>query len=170
MDLGGGAMRRYTATLAAAGLIAAVAAAAALAAMPATNHSFKGKGGSYTIQNGHWAVIGKGSYHFKTGGKRLQTNGTFVYIEGFSGTYLNCHGKKLLMTATNIAIPYKSGKFNWHSPHSYSGAFIRIWGSFGGSGDFAKINYLANFSGSNVNPSTIHGGCASWVRGTATTA
>ncbi len=162
-------MRRYTATFAAAGLIAAVAAATALAVKPATNHSFKGKGGSYTIQNGHWAAIGSGQYHFRTGGTRVQTNGTFVYIEGFYGTYLNCHGKKLFMSATNIAVPVKSGRFNWHSPKPYSGAFIRVWGTFGGGGDFAKINYVANFSGSNVNPSTIHGGCASWVHGTATT-
>lgn len=162
-------MRRYTATLAVAGLIAAVVAGAALASAPATRHKFSGKGGSYTIQNGHWAVIGSGHFHFKTSGKRLQSNGTFVYIESFYGTYLNCHGKKLFMSATNIPVSVKTGKFNWRSPKAYSGAFIRIWGSFGGSGDFAKVDYLANFSGSNTNPKTIHGGCASWVHGTATT-
>lgn len=162
-------MRRYTTAMAVAGAVIAAAAGVALAAAPAPNHKFSGSGRSYMVKNGRWAVNGSAHFHFRTSGKRLQTNGTFVYIENFSGTYINCRGKKLILTATNVPVSVKTGKFNFRSPRTYNGARIRLWGSFGGSGDFAKVNYLANFSSSNTNPKTIHSGCASWVRGTATT-
>jgi hypothetical protein len=159
-------MRRYKAALAGAGLMATALASATLAAAPAPNRHFSGNGSSHIVQNGHWARNGSGHFTFRTSGRIRQSNGKVVYVEQFHGTYLECHGTRTFIGGTNLAVN-KQGKFQLRFHHH--GAWVRIWGTFGGNGTSAEVSYVVNFSGSNTDPNTIHSGCASWVHGTATT-
>ena len=155
-------MRRYTSTLAVAGLLAAVAAGAALAAAPA-NKSYSGIGKNYWQQSGRWVAHGSGSFHFRTDkpyncGKNhgVPPGSDCQYITKFTGTYsASCtHGGTVHVTFLDVPINQKTNAFS--ATFNSGGHHGRLWGSFSKGGGSAKVNYRI----------TLSSGCTAWVRGT----
>ena len=155
-------MRRYTSTLAVAGLLAMVVAGVAIAAAPA-NKSYSGIGRSYWLQHGSWVKHGSGSFHFKTDkpyfcGKNngVPRGSDCQYITKFSGTYTaSCTSGSVPVTFKDVPINQKTNTFS--GTFSAGGHHGRLWGSFSKGGGSVKVNYRI----------TLHAGCTSWVRGTA---
>lgn len=153
-------MRRYTATLAVAGLTAAVVAGAALGAAPA-NRSYSGIGKNFWKQGGTWVAHGNGSFRFKTGKPYFcgKNNGNppgsnCQYITRFVGSYTaSCTSGIVHVTFFNVPINQKTNAFS--GSFASGGKSGRLWGSF--SGGSAKVNYRV----------TLSSGCTAWVRGTA---
>ena len=159
-------MRKYVAALSVVGLVGAAAATAASGTAPPFGQRFSGNGGNYRDEGSSWVRKGTGSFSFKTSSQGYSAK---HYLQNFRGTYRTaCTGHTLQVRVG--AIPVRrdgSFVFRFHD----SGAWVKIWGSFGGTGRRASVNYLANFSSTKSYDQRSPGslGCAAWVRGTAHT-
>lgn len=151
-------MRRYMTTLCLVGILGAGAAAAS-AAVP-THRGYSGSGRDSWNQGGTWVRHGSTSFRFTTSGKYFYASHRYhQYISYFHGSYTaSCSSRTLHVTAYNILIHQKTGRFNHSFQDSRTHARFTVWGAFRSGGDRAKVNYRITFSS----------GCASLVRGTAT--
>jgi hypothetical protein len=151
-------MRRYTTTLAVAGLLASLVAGVAVAAAPA-NRSYSGIGRVYWQQGGKWVRHGSASFQFRTDkpyncGKNngLPRGADCQYITRFVGSYRgSCTSGSAHVKEFNIPINQKTNAF---SARFNRGGTGRVWGSFHSGG--ATVNYRVKLSG-----------CSVWVRGKA---
>jgi hypothetical protein len=159
-------MRRQIAAVCVVGLIGVSTAAVALGAIPPPGRHFSGHGTNYQNQGSSWVGHGTGSFSFRISTSALSQK---RYVNNFRATYRTaCSSRTLRMFASGIPIR-KDGTFTYRFHDS--GAWVKIWGTFRGSGRKASVNYLANFSpkknDNQKNPGSL--GCAAWVRGTGRT-
>jgi hypothetical protein len=158
-------------------LAGALLAATALAATPKSGASFRGVGRDYMNNRPKWTAEASGRISFKT-------SGTGSAVLDFKGTYsYYCGGGNANVTETSMPVS-KRGTFGARFSQPIKGkngkvnstAYVVISGAFHRGGKKASVSYFIDyvFTGSHVkhpystkSPKGL--GCATWVRGTATT-
>ena len=150
--------------------LAALSAGLALAASPARNRAFSGRGRDYLNRSSTWKRRDAAHFSFRTstdGSRLLSFRGTYAYYCGKGGS--------TAVNATYLTVN-SSGSFDYpFKVRTKDGVvYVRIYGGFLSDGSRARVSYLIDYVGKGQkvphpydtsHPSAL--GCASWVQGTA---